>query len=78
MNVLDRFSKNFRILHFIEVRRVGADRRTVVCTDGQTDMKLIVSFRNFTIAPNLLRRGNIFNKNRHVMHVACSIAVSEL
>jgi len=39
--------------------------RVVLC--GQTDVKLIVSFRNFTIAPNLLKRGNIFNKNRHVI-----------
>jgi hypothetical protein len=59
----------------MEIHPVGEE---LFCADGQTDVKLIVSFRNFTIAPNLLKRGNIFNKSRHVMHVAFSTAVSEL
>jgi hypothetical protein len=59
----------------MEIRPVGAE---LFCADGQMDMKIIVAYRNFAIAPNLLNRVSIFNKSRHVMHVACSTAVSEL
>jgi hypothetical protein len=59
MNFLDRFSKNSQILNFMEIRSVGAE---LFHADGQTDVKLIVSFRNFTIAPDLLKRGNIFKR----------------
>jgi len=50
----------------MEIRSVGEE----FSADGQTD---IVSFRNFSIAPNLLKRSNIFNKSRHVMHMTCSV-----
>jgi hypothetical protein len=73
MNFLDRFSKDSQILNFMEIRSVGDE---LFCADGQTDVKLIVPFRNVTIASNLLKHGNIFNKSRHVMHVACSTAGS--
>jgi len=73
MNFIDRFFDKFSNIKFY-----GNPSSCSVQTDGQTDVKLIVSFRNFTIAPNLLKRGNIFNKIRHVMHVAFSTAVSEL
>ena len=50
VNSLDRFSKNTQMSNLIKIRPVGAE---LFHSDGQTDMlKLIVSFRNFTNAPN--------------------------
>jgi len=50
MNFLDRFSKNTQVLNFMKIRPVGAE---LLRADGHTNMmKLIVTFRNVTNAPN--------------------------
>ena len=47
---IDRFSKKAQISRFIKIHAVGAE---LFHADGQTDMKLIVTFRNFANPPKI-------------------------
>ena len=53
MNILDIFSKNPQISHFMKIRPVGTELlRAKKQTEGQAEMtKLIVASRNFAGAP---------------------------
>jgi hypothetical protein len=47
MSFMERFSKNTQISNFMKIRSLAAEFHV----DGQTDMKLIVAFRNFAYTP---------------------------
>ena len=51
LNFLDIFSIKAQIQNFIKIHSLGYE---LFQTDGQTDMKLIVAFRNFANAPEIL------------------------
>jgi proteasome assembly chaperone (PAC2) family protein len=53
------FSKNTHISNVTQIRPVAAEFHVDRRTDGQTDMKLIVAFRNFAIFSS-------FSKNTHI------------
>jgi hypothetical protein len=66
VDFLDIFSKNPQISNFTKIRLLGAE---LFHADGQTDLKLIVAFRNFAnpsknpVNPKFCIRGNLKRAN---------------